>query len=370
MSPVTNEANSNPAYPLAGLPTANQLLALFPNLKSMLGESLQVHVVIDTNRLYDEILFLARKRRQPEAKTSLLELLDAGTIIGYFPQESIHELEEKVKEISNKYHIPLGEVSRISDQFRMKLHFCKIGTGGHLLQELKNLRDPTDAPFLELQHFIAADAVLTTDKDLLSLGLATIPWLEIHLDLRNYARAKQVELSISLGGVVITGLGVVSIIGSLYALGRAFAKLPPGLQILLGIGIGAALIHPTSRAAIAKNAKSIGARLFDAWESIEPVVNEMRKIAETSRNEAERGLGKIKHQIPSASRLTLAQAAYRVCITTRTPLTTHQIWEILQMKGIKMRARDPVKKLDQLLEANPNLVRNPEGKWKFANSKE
>ncbi|MBI3803601.1 MAG: hypothetical protein HY282_07535 [Nitrospirae bacterium] len=350
--------------PRGGLPLANQILTFLPDLKSVFGDLLQVHAVIDTSRLIEEIHFLAKKRREPGAKTSFLELLEAGTIVGYFPEESIPELKAKIKELSDRYGFTLHHLNKLLDPFMHKLHICRVGVFLPLLSDdLKILRDPNDAPFLRLRHYIGADAVITSDLDIPTAGVPTIPWVKIHLSFRNYSRGKDVELSITLGGVLITGVGMASVIGLLYVIAVGVSKLPPWLQLLLVVGVGSVLIHPESRAAVAKKIKNLGAGLADTWEIVEPGVNEMIKIAKESRTDAEHALNQFQGEIPPNPKLTLAQYVYRLCVTVKIPLATNHIWDILQLMGVTIEARDPIRELEILLSSNPNFIRYTDGKW-------
>src|SRR6266567_1979223 len=103
------------------------------------------------------------------------------------------------------------------------------------------------------------DAVLTHDKDISRMGAETLNLADV-TRVRDYARAKSPEVTLRVGGILITGVaigGLVVLLKLIAATLRAFSKLSPEIQILLILGAVCAALHPATRKTVRAGVSAI-----------------------------------------------------------------------------------------------------------------
>jgi predicted nucleic acid-binding protein len=345
---------------LAGV---RQLTRLMPALQQSVGTAVQLHLIVDTNVLVEDLRFLAKKRRDPSARTSFQELLASETVVAYYPAEALAELEAKLDEIASRHAIKRADLSRLWEEYRRRLHICPAGRIPHPTADCEQLRDPTDLPFLALRHRVGADAILTKDADVSAAGTPVVSLIVVRIDLRDWARAKGMHLGVVVGGMMIMTMPILAAVALLHEIGRTLAKLPAWLQVLLAVGVIAAIVHPRSRAAIGEAASSLGRQLSTAWANVEPHVSRVMAEAADAEKEAGRLWAGLEPNLP-VSRVTptLAQAAYRACVMARQPLATRQIMAVLRMSGFPAGSVT-LAGVEDALHRNENVVMTTAGKW-------
>jgi predicted nucleic acid-binding protein len=345
------------------LPAIRQLTRLLPDLRQLVGTAPQVHLIVDTNVLVEDLRFLAKKRRALSARTAVQELLASETVVGYYPAEALSELEAKLDEIALRDAISRADLSRIWEEYRRALHICPAGRIPHATPDCLQLRDPTDLPFLALRHMVGAGAILTKDPDVSAAGTPVVPPIAVRIDLRDWARAKGMHLGVVVGETMIVGIPILAAVALLQGIGGTVAKLPPWLQVLLTVGVIAAIVHPRSRAAIGEAALSLGRQLSRAWADMEPLISRMIAEATDAEAEARRLWAGLEPNLPASPVMpTLAQAAYRACVMARQPLGTREIMAVLQMSGFPAGSVTPAG-VEDVLRRNENVVMTTAGKW-------
>ncbi len=345
------------------LAAVRQMIRLVPGLQQSVGVVAQVHLIVDTNVLVEDLRFLAKKRRMPSARTSVQELLASETVVGYYPAEALPGLEAKLDEIASRDSINRADLSRLWEEYRRKLHICPAGRIPNATADCERLRDATDLPFLALRHRVGADAILTEDADVSAAGTPVVPLIAVRIDLRDWARAKGMHLGVVVGGTMIVSMPIVAAVALLRAIGRAVAKLPPWLQVLLAVGVIAAIVHSRSRAAIGEAASRLGRQLSKAWANVEPHISRMIVEAADAEEEAKRLWTGLEPSLRASPMMpTLAQAAYRACVMARRPLSTRDIMAVLQMSGFPAGSVTPAG-VEDVLRRNENVVMTTGGKW-------
>ena len=79
---------SDPLYNL------RQIINKIKPLKQLIGDIVQFCLVIDTNYILGDLIWLIKKRKNPEAKTEVQECILAGTFIVYATKTVIKEVEK------------------------------------------------------------------------------------------------------------------------------------------------------------------------------------------------------------------------------------------------------------------------------------
>lgn len=166
-----------------------------------------VPVVVDSSQVIHQILWAVRKKRQPEARTDLAEVLDSGVITAYAPEQLRQEVESKIPILAAEKKLSeealWGEWRSIEARIVFKTvrnHSAPKGT-----------RDVKDLPFVRLAKRIGALGILTHDRDIPAMGGRTLSTATLKT-FRDYARAKAAAVGAFLSMVFWTVL-VITVIG-------------------------------------------------------------------------------------------------------------------------------------------------------------
>jgi hypothetical protein len=92
-------------------------------------------------------------------------------------------------------------------------------------------RDPRDLPYVYLQENLSAEAILTSDKDIIQTGSPAVDGALI-LDLREYARNQSVFVTIATGSAT----GILLFVQAIMALGRLLVRSVVGVILSLAAG--------------------------------------------------------------------------------------------------------------------------------------
>ena len=358
----------NSAFETQGRSELLAALRLLGDVSPVIGqhvaEFIELDLVLDTNIIFEDLRFLARGRRDPEAKTALLELLTAKTVIGFFPRESLGEVEAKCDEIAKRYATPRDTLTALWAEYRRYLYVVPTA---HLPMraECKVLRDPTDLPFVQARHLVGADAVFTRDAD---IGAAKVPVLSrtsLLLDLRDYSRNKAMQVGIVVGGSIVVTIPIVGVFASIKWLVDVIRRIPRGMLVVAAVGVALALIHPKSREIVLGAGKDI-LHTFKGWvDKLAPLVARAAATTKLAEERAAvlRSAVEVSLRKERKIRTTLRQAVYRECVVSDRPMTDQEIWNAVVRRGIKSRARDPLRSVRIVLRRHPLIVAAPEGRW-------
>lgn len=140
----------------------------FNQLSDFIGDLAQFHLVIDANCILGDIIWLVKERKNPEAKTEIQECILAGTFIVYCTKTVVKEVNEHLKDIASQHNIPMNSLKKEWKSYKAMLKIKELDKA--IINKYKNSRDPDDAPTLRLADLLPADAIISKDKDLKSMG--------------------------------------------------------------------------------------------------------------------------------------------------------------------------------------------------------
>jgi hypothetical protein len=302
------------------LPKLREILELFPALRTLLPQLLQLAVVIDANIVQSELWWRLKNRPRPELRSSLEEALASGVLIAYAPHHLEDEIREHAEELALRTRCSVADVEREWASFRRYIHFHtgRKGSGGHL-------PDPDDTAYLDTLQDVAVRGIYTRDTH---FHASNAPLIFIAMDIRNpmdpalrrYARASAVRIGLTMGSSVTAMVSVEALIAFgklLKALVAAFRRLSPTAQLLILAGVVALLAHPKSRA-----------KLKELWEALQQslrpllwdtIVEAMYQFAEATET-AEAAHRQIQTLLPQATRRPLIAHARAVCLAAGKPL--------------------------------------------------
>ena len=97
--PPTHTDSSSPRFIPSDVLAARDFLQTHPSLQVVLP-LFQISLILDANVIIAELIWLARTRRDPTARTALQEVIAARTVLPFAPRYLDHEVQGKIPEVS------------------------------------------------------------------------------------------------------------------------------------------------------------------------------------------------------------------------------------------------------------------------------
>jgi len=266
-------------------------------LQPLLGDVARFRVVVDTNVVLGDLLWLCKKRKNEEAKTSLLEVIEAETIEAYAPPALIKEVEEKLPYVSKKRKVDIEKLQAQWETYKTKLTIQEPEPAS--VKSLQQGVDPDDAFFISLAEDISAHGVVSKDHH---IGMMGGNWITVECvtSLRNYSRAISVNMSIKVSGVALTGVAIESIrhvVLGIKTLAAAISRAPDWVKIALVAGSLFVALHPGARAKAIQWVKSAITGIKDVTPYIAEHIAEAAVLSEKHGTEAKVHLEKAMTQL-------------------------------------------------------------------------
>ncbi|MEQ5815320.1 hypothetical protein J3362_07385 [Marinobacter sp. NFXS11] len=204
-------------------------------------------IVIDTNVVIGDLLWLVVKRRNPEARTELMEIIDAGTAVVYVPPRLLEEVQEQIPLIAAEKGLDREKLFAEWENYRTNLEV--IDPGQDSINAHANGVDPDDADFVALEQAISAAGIFSKDKHITMMGGNQIS-IETIASLRGYSRAMAIELTVKVNGLVLTLVGMAAIRSLFFgcrALIESLNRAPEWVKFALVVGGVFAASHQGAR---------------------------------------------------------------------------------------------------------------------------
>lgn len=219
----------------------------FPELAKHIGKPIQLSFVVDTNIIIGEILWLVQKRKNPEAKTQLQEIIAAETVILSAPHVLISEIEEHLPKIADKKGLCPVKLLDQWMEYRKSIKFIDVPKEKLFKPRLED--DEKDIPFVVLKQMIKADGILSKDSDISRMDNDAVN-IQCIASLQSYSRASAIQLSIKVNGTMIAFASLAALLitfEGIKALISGIINAPKGVQYTILGAVIIAAIHPTSR---------------------------------------------------------------------------------------------------------------------------
>lgn len=214
-------------------------------------------LVVDTNVILGDLLWLVCERTKANAKTHLMETVEAGTIDLFAPPSFFKEVEEKIPLLA------------LQQGFDAALMYLEWDTYKRIIQvaipdedkvlELRAGVDPDDADFIALAQSIDAAGVISKDRHIRMMGGNQIS-VECVTYLRNYSRATAIEMNIKVNGiqfVIRTSAAIRDFAAFVAKTMDGIRSSPPWFKVgLLALGLFIAL-NPKARAGVCMTLKTL-----------------------------------------------------------------------------------------------------------------
>jgi predicted nucleic acid-binding protein len=338
------------------------LVAAFPALSS-LAQLYRVRFVLDANVILADLRWIGR-RTKPEARSSLQEVLAAGTVVAYAPPQLEVEVLRHLPRIARKANIPVEVLHTEWLAYRTHIRFRTPANG----ERPDHVQDADDLPYVYLRAEIGAEAIYSKDTDMVAMG-APVVGAEIILALRDYSRASSVDVSIKMGGaVVMVASGAVLV--KLGAWVRGFfsmvGNLPPWIKWLLAGVVVAAVIHPTGRTWLRQLARSLPTQMRGSLDVLVPIVLRAMVEADRSRKASAAALERVHSGVAAPVPQPAWAYAMRVCLEEGTPLRVEEISRQVLHDGYVTRAKDFVGYMRKVLREREEFVEIGEDRWSLS----
>lgn len=258
-----------------------QLAATWTDLNRIIGGAVQFRLVVDTNVVLGDIRWLATKRKNPDARTALIETISAGTIEVFVPPSLHAEVDEHIERISAEEGLDSATLRAVWADYRKKL--VVIEPDGQSVDRYKDSVDPDDAAFVVLAEMIGAAGVVSNDAHIAKMGGKRIS-VDCVLSLRDYSRATAIELQIKYAGVMVGFLSINAIIGLINGIKGIVAKVPDWLKLALIAGAIFCVVHPGTRARVLMMLRAASTGIKEISPHILGILEEA--VAEAQKHQA------------------------------------------------------------------------------------
>lgn len=150
-------------------------------------EVFQVGLILDANVVIGDLLWLARKRTDPAARTKLMELMDCELVRAHAPVFLVQEINLHLPLLAAEHAIDLKALRALWHQYRKRIRF--VAVGGPAKKAANG--DPKDVPYLHLQQKLSYP-IAYRDTDIPRMG-GTVVRIQRFGALRADSRQTAVE---------------------------------------------------------------------------------------------------------------------------------------------------------------------------------
>src|SRR5712692_6528722 len=144
-----------------------EFLATARLLGDTFENAIQLRVILNSNAIVSDLIWLSKKRIKPEARTSIQELVASQTLIPYAPSVAKLEIEKHIADVALKKGIPEEQLRNVWANYQKSVHFCDVEI--ETQEDNARVRDPNDLPFIRLEEQIGASGIVTNDKDIAAM---------------------------------------------------------------------------------------------------------------------------------------------------------------------------------------------------------
>lgn len=204
-------------------------------------------IILDANAVLKDLHFLAKTRDNPEARTALQEVIDAGTIRPIAPPHLKGEIAENIPEMAEEKNIALQKLwDHWCGYYEEQITFVEVSSEAqHEAICSQSIPDEDDVPYVALQIQTGAP-IHSEDDHIPAMGAHAVD-RHTMARLRDYSRRASVQYSVEYGGLAVA-FGLIKTIGILMWLAlelmQGLRKLPTALQVVLGVFAFAFLFRP------------------------------------------------------------------------------------------------------------------------------
>lgn len=244
-------------------PSVFEWLKNYPQLENVIPKPLTLSLIIDTNIIIGDLLWLIQKRENEKALTCLLEILQTKTVRAYAPKHLAKEISQKIPVVSKEKNISSEKLFKVWNEYKKYITFVPHKKSLNLVKRCE--RDPKDLSFLALQIEYGYP-IYTKDRDISGMGGAVIT-TEVIAGFRDYTRYANISYTINIAGIgsiFLTGMAIKSLCTFISRIPKKFIGFGLAIFVLL-------LINKSSREyifRILRKVKDAAPEVIDAFVTI------------------------------------------------------------------------------------------------------
>ncbi len=323
----------------------------------------QFRLVIDTNVVIEELLYLVKSRKNPSARTSLQEAVDSGAVVALAPFKLRDEIIKHIPRLAEERGIPEESLRQAWLEYQLRINFLDVGPIS--AEDEASAADPDDLPFVYLYRKVNADAVVSRDRHIRAMGARSVQ-LEVVIHIRDYARAKAPEVTLRAGAFIVTVplvAGAHALVKLLIRAAKGIANLPPGVQLALLAGAAVVGAHPRSRRALSTFASEHVVKLKEPALVALSVLQSLMEQLDAAEQQVWSKQEILERSIPRAAKRPLRSVARSVCLGAGSALTVDELTRGVFRVGYESGSAQFKYYLLRVLRESEDFVCTPDGRW-------
>ncbi|TAL53820.1 PIN domain-containing protein [Pandoraea sp.] len=285
------------AVPSDKLRDLRKVIQNLKDFREFFGANVQFPLVVDSNIVLGDILWLVAERRDVAARTNLMEIIDAETIELYAPPRLVCEVEEKIPLLAEQRGLDINEMNEHWQTYKSKIKI--VQPDDESVRLLRSGVDPDDADFVALEKEIPAAGTITKDKHIRAMGGNQIS-INCIVHLRNYSRATVIELNIKVNGFWLAVLSMSAMRGlylAVKALAGRIKGAPDWFKVAL-LGGGVLMVcHPGARAKVANSLQTLLGGISDATPVVISLIANAATLMDKNKTEAQMHLARAMKEL-------------------------------------------------------------------------
>jgi hypothetical protein len=229
--------------------------------------------------------------------------------------------------------------------------------------------DIDDFAYLATSVEIDTRAIYTTDPHLAAMGAPVVSVL-IDTHLRDYARAKTVQIAVNIGSSLsfMVGWKFIQVIYKLLVRCiKGVRQLPPAVQIALVAAGIICIAHPKSRARLKEGWNALVTS--EALLTFGDIIADFAAQVANSAEKAETSYQIVETTLPPRQKHSLLMHARAVCLAASTPLSLAEMDRQIRLGGYVSRSRTFRRYLRQVLQADGGFMEIRSGYWTILGAK-
>ena len=332
-----------------------------PLFQQLLSDVIQIIVVLDASAVQSELRWRLGSRTNPAARTGLQEAIDSSAVVAVAPAFLKQEIEKYLFRIASETGVTIEVASDEWEQVKRTIRFYAPSGDSSEFTSV----DPKDSPYALTAKELDADFVRTNDAHFAQMGVTAVG-SDVDRILRDYARSTSVLVTVKLGTGFALVLGWQALGAMIGAVAGIIRRLPPAIQLALGIALTLAVLHPRSREWLIESAKKL-------WEQVKgstPVRvltsdNTVKHLTEAVTTSNSTG-NTIKSRLRVRGKQTTALAhARQVLLRSQRPLTADEVARRILANGYSSRSKTFPSYVRRLLRENPVFTKTKDRLWIF-----
>lgn len=357
--PTPND--SKPRIPSDALVGIYALIDTWPELAEALGQPKRLVIVVDSNVILTDLIWMEKNRRKPTARTRLVELLASGTVIAFAPKELDEEVMEHLPRRAGEVGIAPEVLVLRWEQIRQHIHRAPGVSGSRPI----TVPDDDDVPFYQLTLAVGARGIYTQDSHHREMGTPIIETEALEILLR-YSRDTAIECTIRLGASILLVAALSVVLAALEALAVAVRFLAdnPEIAAVIALGILLLLSNPRSRARISTLIQSVMSVARDKWASVVPVLSELARASVESGSRSRLAWTEAELGLPPARPIRAVDYAFAVMVRAGHPLPMTSLLKGMLAIGYVSRSDHPWVHLARRLRRDPRFQQLDDGQWR------